>query len=438
MFRKAKFVIFLTAIPLTAVTSQTLQYVGLGHEAIGSIAADQSTTTTVYAASVWHLDSTRMTPGGVFKTTNRGATWDTLLRGFAVVDLKINPANPKTVYAALGLGGIKKSTDGGTAWLKADSGITIGGTGGAWPRVLSIDPLHPDTLYAGIGGNLLGQIYRSTNGGNFWQSIGDSSVLRYGVSRILVNLKNTREIYASSSYGSGVIRSTDGGFNWVSRGLSGLFISSLEWGSDHSTLYAGLTWQDGGLVVSRDSGITWKGLNAGLPDSGTIGCIRTFPTSVGDWVVVVDVTRLGGEVYYGTNGQWVLNGIVQDPSEMSATLELLSNDLYVGGYGVYRATIVTSADMETPWAATEFSLCQNYPNPFNPTTTIRYAIPQRTHVTLTVFNTLGQQVAALVNESEDEGYHEVKFDGSDLASGVYFYRLQAGEYVATKRLLLLK
>ncbi len=84
-----------------------------------------------------------------------------------------------------------------------------------------------------------------------------------------------------------------------------------------------------------------------------------------------------------------------------------------------------------------FVLNQNYPNPFNPGTIIRYALPHRSNVTLIIFNTLGQQVAQLVNGEGDAGYHEVKFDGSALASGVYFYRLQAGDLIQTRRLIVL-
>jgi hypothetical protein len=86
---------------------------------------------------------------------------------------------------------------------------------------------------------------------------------------------------------------------------------------------------------------------------------------------------------------------------------------------------------------TTYFLSQNYPNPFNPSTTIRYVLPQKSRVTLSVINTLGQEVANLVNGEYEAGFHETTFDASGLSSGVYFYRIQAGEFVATKRLLLL-
>jgi flagellar hook assembly protein FlgD len=83
-------------------------------------------------------------------------------------------------------------------------------------------------------------------------------------------------------------------------------------------------------------------------------------------------------------------------------------------------------------------LYENYPNPFNPLTTIRYGLPNRSHVALTVYNTLGQRVALLQNGEQEAGYHEVMFDGRGLSSGVYYYRIQAGDFVQTRNLLLLR
>ena len=85
-----------------------------------------------------------------------------------------------------------------------------------------------------------------------------------------------------------------------------------------------------------------------------------------------------------------------------------------------------------------YRLIQNYPNPFNPSTTIRYELPKATNVSLKIFNTLGQQVAALVNEKEEAGSYEVQWSASNVPSGVYLYRLQAGDYVETKKLVVLK
>lgn len=86
----------------------------------------------------------------------------------------------------------------------------------------------------------------------------------------------------------------------------------------------------------------------------------------------------------------------------------------------------------------EYILSQNYPNPFNPTTTIRYALPEMAEVRLEVYNTLGQRLAVLVQGHQPAGWHSVQLDASRWASGTYFYRLQAGDRVMTKKLLLIK
>jgi CubicO group peptidase (beta-lactamase class C family) len=105
---------------------------------------------------------------------------------------------------------------------------------------------------------------------------------------------------------------------------------------------------------------------------------------------------------------------------------------------VLRFRVVTDVPANVPTLPIEYALEQCYPNPFNPSTTIRYGLPARTHVVLTIFNTLGQQLSVLRNGEQEAGYHEVQFEGKNLSSGVYFYRMQAGEFVQTRQLLLLK
>jgi hypothetical protein len=85
-----------------------------------------------------------------------------------------------------------------------------------------------------------------------------------------------------------------------------------------------------------------------------------------------------------------------------------------------------------------FGLSQNYPNPFNPTTNIHYQVPHRAHVSIEVYDIVGRLVTTLVNESREPGYHVATFDGSVLASGVYLYRMHAGEFVQTMKLMLVK
>ena len=94
-----------------------------------------------------------------------------------------------------------------------------------------------------------------------------------------------------------------------------------------------------------------------------------------------------------------------------------------------------SEENQTP---AEVTLKQNYPNPFNPSTIIRFGLPARAAISLVVYNTLGQTVATLLEGEQEAGYHEVRFDGSNLASGIYFCRLTAGQSVRTSKFLLVR
>lgn len=87
---------------------------------------------------------------------------------------------------------------------------------------------------------------------------------------------------------------------------------------------------------------------------------------------------------------------------------------------------------------TQFELSQNYPNPFNPTTNINYELPIKSNVCLKIFDILGNEIVTLVNEEKEAGYYELKYNAKDLASGIYFYNISAGEFNRTKKMLLLR
>jgi len=100
-------------------------------------------------------------------------------------------------------------------------------------------------------------------------------------------------------------------------------------------------------------------------------------------------------------------------------------------------TDVTNVKNQTLQPA-DFTLYQNYPNPFNPVTKIKYQLPLRSEVRLTVYDILGREIKVLVNQEKPAGTYEVQFDGSDLPSGVYFYRMETAKYSAAKKFILIK
>jgi len=108
------------------------------------------------------------------------------------------------------------------------------------------------------------------------------------------------------------------------------------------------------------------------------------------------------------------------------------------GSGFLTSDIVDAVQEQGDVLPKTYSLSQNYPNPFNPKTNIRFDLPKEGFVTLKVFDILGREVTTLVNQTMNAGSYSVDFDASNLQSGIYFYRLQAGEFTAVKKLVLMK
>ena len=100
-------------------------------------------------------------------------------------------------------------------------------------------------------------------------------------------------------------------------------------------------------------------------------------------------------------------------------------------------TPMTGIELDIDQIST-FELSNNYPNPFNPSTKIRYSIPNQSHVSLKVFDVLGREITTLINKEQPQGNYEIEFNASHLTSGIYFYRIQAGPFVMTKKMILMK
>jgi hypothetical protein len=99
--------------------------------------------------------------------------------------------------------------------------------------------------------------------------------------------------------------------------------------------------------------------------------------------------------------------------------------------------IITGME-QLPDGINSYSLSNNYPNPFNPNTTINYQIPEISFVTLKVYDVLGKEITTLVNNEKPVGSYEIEFEATSLPSGIYFYQLQAGSFVVTKKMVLMK
>jgi hypothetical protein len=230
-------ILFNALISYSSIHAQDWQFLGLENENITAIAVDWSNPDIIYAGSISNFSAG--TVGGIFKSINAGADWDTLIRGVTVRDLDIDPQNPEILYSALGLNvltqpGIIKTTDAGATWFGADNGIYI--TWEEGPGVLEINPQYPEILYAGTGGPFGGAPYKSTNGGESWFRIDPDSLwiwmltlcgdsiyvngypLLSSITAIAIDPVNTEIIYLGTTELS--FKSTNGGVDWIATCLT--------------------------------------------------------------------------------------------------------------------------------------------------------------------------------------------------------------------------
>jgi hypothetical protein len=228
---------------------------------------------------------------------------------------------------------------------------------------------------------------KTTNGGNSW--ISQSTPSSWSLQTIYFTDENIG--WALQDF-DGILKSTDGGINWIAH-----IINEDNYFTDIYFLNENIGWVvggDGNIFKSTDGGVNWI-----VQTSNCYGNLQSvqFVNQNDGWVV-----GLNGTILHTSNGG-------------------VSYIMYYGNEVV-----------------TDFSLSQNYPNPFNPTTKINYQIPYTSLVSIKVYDLLGREVASLVNEEKPAGNYEAEFDGSDLSSGIYFYKIQAGDYTSVKKMILLK
>ncbi|MCL5029494.1 MAG: T9SS type A sorting domain-containing protein [Bacteroidetes bacterium] len=143
-------------------------------------------------------------------------------------------------------------------------------------------------------------------------------------------------------------------------------------------------------------------------------------------------TGLDNSHFINISPQYGFIGIEQGNYSSNFSLNLIGCELSGKSYGTLTSVKEEKLSLE------KYTLYQNYPNPFNPSTTIKYQIPKSGLVQLKIYDILGREVATLVNEEKPSGNYEVTFDGSKLASGVYYYQLNAGDFISSKKMIILK
>ncbi len=411
--------------------------------------------------------------GGIFRSTDSGNSWEPRNNAFPYLPINSLVASGAEVFAATN-SGVYRTTDDGNTWEALDKGMTD-----LYVRSMtqvSAPNSGASNLFAATSGNL----YISTDQGEQWRSLTYQGNPMGGVSAFAVNGTVVVTGWSGTAQPrdqnvGGIYISYDRGQTWERKGTvtGGPSVVLLAFAS--SKLFAGVVggwygYTTVGLYVSPDTGVTWSETDSSL-DCASAGAIAVVDSSIyfgsscgtlsrsTDWGrtwtlvsnnldVIEALVASGGNLFAGTFN-WGLyrirtvNDSVAHITDHNVTCLTLSNtDLIEGTYnsGVWRCPLSEIVSVHTRGAQPPgaFLLQQNYPNPFNPSTVISYRLPVSADVTLKVFDVLGREVETLIQEHQSAGVHSVRFNASNLPSGVYLYRLQAGNYSDTKKLLLLK
>jgi hypothetical protein len=220
-------------------------------------------------------------------------------------------------------------------------------------------------------------------------------------------------------------------YRWDAKKLAGTLVATFP----VQYVFSGLAYrsrQDDFLASVGGIGSATDSLYRIDPSTWTITAVGSLGMRHVVGIVSDDAENLFGVLTSGTSESILLR---IDPGSGAATT--IGTMGAAGIMALASRGVVTGVGMPDVLPAV-FWLSQNYPNPFNPSTTIKYELPKSSVVRLSVFDMLGREVSMLVNERRDAGVHKATFDASGLSSGVYLYRLTAGSFVQSRKLIVLR
>lgn len=377
-------------------------------------------------ANMYDLYSITVTPNGTVHAVGANGTY--MINSGGGFVLQVHPANHvadikkiffldnNNGYILAGIAIVKTNT-GGTNW--AIQFLTTN-------NLYDIDFWNADSGIA-VGGSDL--ILKTVDGGVSWTQIGRNMTTDniVGVTWI------TENIVLAIADNNTLLTSTNSGDDWTSQSLP---YTTLFTDIAYNNSYVTISGNGSVVLKSMDYGVSWTQMNF----SSTLINITAIALSSTGYASIA--VSQNGNIYQSTNDCLDWTQISNGTTNWLNSIITLSNGSgwIVGDDGVilFNQQIPISIEIINTQTPNEYKLTQNYPNPFNPTTNIEYSIPTSGIVTITVHNILGQEVANLVNEFQQAGTYRITWNGSNLSSGIYFYRIQTEQYIESRKMLLLK
>ncbi|MGE5353887.1 MAG: YCF48-related protein [Syntrophothermus sp.] len=378
--------------------------------------------TPVILWSVSALDSLNSAACGQYEniivTHDGGKTWKRTNASDSTVSLNsIYYKNSGEIWAVGSSGNVLHSKDKGETWQKFNLDAP-------WLSDVTFIDDTTGFIIGSYGNN--GYLYRTKDFGQTWQKA-------VTFTQVIEKIKFTKTGLGWISGYDSVFRSTDWGKTWQKANLSRTYFHTLEAVDNYVWVPIGDS-----ILVSSNGGNTWNAYKAfeykGMLFSlSAISFADTSNGILGLFDGRIERTTDGGRSWQ-EDSQFTSNGIF-------SVSYAGGNHAWAAGSGgmvLYYNPRHTDVQRTELHPAESYSLSQNYPNPFNPSTTISYAIPKQSLVDLKIYDILGREVITLVNKEQPAGAYKVEFNASHLPSGVYIYSIKAGEFSASRKLMLLK